>query len=101
MGGTSRSQGEMDFTNFEITIKLTLAVKRTTNAFGAVRTVIDLMSWIDELPELTDPVEGPVERIALIEKDLHVSLTTSSGLDPVGYFRQGPRNALFTAVSNP
>jgi Phosphoesterase family/Ricin-type beta-trefoil lectin domain-like len=99
--GESRSTGEMDFTNFEITIKFTLAVKRTTNAFGVARTVIDTMSWVDELPPFTDPIVGPVERIAMIEKYLHVSLTTSSKCDPGGLFRQGARDALFSALTTP
>jgi phospholipase C len=101
IGGESRSIGEMDFTNFEITIKLTLAVKETTNAFGASRTVIDTMAWVDELPQFTDPLVGPLERIAMIEKYLHVSLTTSSKLDPGGRFRQGVRESLFSALTTP
>ena len=118
IGGESRSQGEMDFTNFEITIKFTLAVKRTTNAFGAVRTVIDLMSWVDELAQFTGPIvvdPGPAgvlgaplkpfeqanERTALIEKYLDVSLTTSSAWDPGGYFRQGLRDELFSTLTKP
>jgi phospholipase C len=101
IGGESRSFGEMDFTNFEITIKLTLAVKRTMNTFGAVRTVIDTMSWVDELPQFTNPLVGPVEKIAMIEQYLHISLTTSSKLDPGGFFRQEARESLFSALTTP
>ncbi|MGD0454810.1 MAG: alkaline phosphatase family protein, partial [Solirubrobacteraceae bacterium] len=99
IGGTSRSQGEMDFTNFEITMRFTLAVKRTKNTFGAVRTVIDTMSWVDELPQFTNPLVGPIEKIAIIEKYLHVSLTTSESLDPGGYTRQEVREKLFSILT--
>ena len=101
IGGESRSTGEMDFTNFEIAIKLTLAVKRTMNTFGAVRTVIDTMSWVDELAQFTDPTVGPLERIAVIENYLHVSLTTSSAVDPGGFTREKIRDKLFSKLTTP
>jgi phospholipase C len=94
--------GGMDFTTFEIALKLTLGVKRTTNEVGAERTVVDVMSWVDEVEALwrTATQVARLEATAIIEKYVHVSVTTSKTLDPGGFFRQAVRDKLYGALTS-
>jgi phospholipase C len=94
IGGSSGSTAEMDITNLEIALDLTLAVKTTTSEVGTTQTVIDTMAWVDQMAGADDDTQS-----ALKDKYIRVSVTTSSALDPGGYFRQGVRDAIYDALT--
>src|SRR5207244_12659581 len=91
--------GGMDFTKFEIALKLTLDVARTVNESGAERTVVDAMSWVAQI-EAMDPATRLLEETALIEKYIHVSVPTTGTLDPGGSFRSQVRDKLYNALTD-
>ena len=94
IGGSSGSIAEMDISNFQISLNLTLAVKTTTTEVGTTRTVIDTMSWVDQMDSADDDTQDQLK-----DKYIRVSVTTTSGSDPGGYFRRGVRDAIYDAFT--
>jgi phospholipase C len=115
---------DIDFMEFSITLKLTLAKSTTTSG----QTVVDVLNWITELQELdatatsagTDTVTGipllhykgtllgqPVDIISpatsahslFIEDLVHVELQTSETSDPGGFLRQSLRDNIFSTLT--
>jgi phospholipase C len=115
---------DIDFTEFSVTVKLTLV--KSTTADG--RTVVDVVNWITELQDLdataasagqdasglplfryTGTMLGqPVDVVSplsahdlFIENLVHVVLQTSEQSDPGGFLRQSLRDNIFSTLTKP
>jgi phospholipase C len=129
-GGPEETTGgvftNMDFLEFSITLKLTLALGTTVDESGTERPVVDVLHWITELQDLdktreidhVDPDSNvtfyhykgtflgqPVDLVSsssayglFIEDVLQVHLVTSSAFDPGGFFRQETRDRLYDTL---
>ncbi|MEP7161754.1 MAG: alkaline phosphatase family protein [Dermatophilaceae bacterium] len=119
--------GGVDFLDFEITLRLTLGVTHRRSRFGAPQSLVDLMTWIPDLHDLTVTVDHvdhnqvtffrytgtflgqPVDLLATSgDKNkvfggqvVQVHLTTRSGFDPGGTVRQRIRDEIISRLGTP
>ncbi len=119
--------GGVDFTDFEISLRLTLGVTHRVSLFRVDQSMVDLMTWIPDIHDMTvttDHVdEGgvtffrytgtflgqPVDLVTPIgdknkvfgEQVVQVHLTTDSRFDPGGTVRQRIRNDILSRLGTP
>ena len=118
---------DLDFRQFSIAVKLTLALGSAPDESGTERAVVDVLHWVAELADLdknkrlnhVDPVSNvpffrytgtflgqPVDLVSpasaydlFIEDALQVRLMTANTTDPGGFFRQFARDKIFQTLT--
>ncbi|MFJ9179323.1 alkaline phosphatase family protein [Streptomyces sp. NPDC102360] len=115
--------GGVDFLDFEIRLRLTLGVTHRVNRFGVAQSMVDLMTWIPDMKNMTvteEPSGGefpnfhyvgtflgqPVDLVTpngninkvFGEQVVQVHLTTDSTFDPGGTVRQRIRDQILSRL---
>jgi phospholipase C len=118
---------DLDFLQFSVAVKLTLAPGSAPDEQGTVRNVVDALHWVAELQDLdknkqldhidtetgtaffrytgtflgqpVDVVSSDSAHDLFIEQGLQVSLTTANATDPGGFVRQFIRDLIFQTLT--
>jgi phospholipase C len=81
--------GGMDFEQFTLSLRLTLA-------HDPAQSRIDVMAWVDDINKASDDAKSD-----LLDRFIHVNVVTTKSSDPGGIFQKKMRGKIFDSLSKP
>ncbi len=117
--------GTITLDRFSIALNLTLDKATIVNQYGVNHTVVDVMSWVDEIESMTSEVDHyennvpfyhytgtflhqPIDLVSpgsksdlFVEQVIKVSLATDSWSDPGGSLRKSIRDEIYSTLTTP